>query len=137
MAKPEWGTKRTCPHCGARFYDLRRETIVCPKCDTPYDAPVDAKPKRVRVLAERKAEAGELLAENPETDLAKDRKKKPDITVAGENEDLEDSELKDVEDLQAVASDKEEDIIEDASELSEDEVDMAEVIENVDEEKGP
>ncbi|MEE8622478.1 MAG: TIGR02300 family protein, partial [Alphaproteobacteria bacterium] len=35
MAKPEWGTKRTCPHCGARFYDLRRETIVCPKCDTP------------------------------------------------------------------------------------------------------
>lgn len=137
MAKPEWGTKRTCPHCGARFYDLRRETIVCPKCDTPYDAQVDAKPKRVRVLTEKKAEAGELLAENPATDLAKDRKKKPDITVPSENEDFEDSELKDVEVLQAVESDKAEDIIEDASELSEDEVDMAEVIENVDEEKGP
>ena len=109
----------------------------CPKCDTPYDAQVDAKPKRVRVLAEKKAEAGELLAENPATDLAKDRKKKPDIAVPGENEDFEDSELKDVEGLQAVASDKAEDIIEDASELSEDEVDMAEVIENADEEKGP
>ena len=45
--------------------------------------------------------------------------------------------MKDVEVLQEVESDKAEDIIEDASELSEDEVDMAEVIENVDEEKRP
>ncbi|MBA4050305.1 MAG: TIGR02300 family protein, partial [Erythrobacter sp.] len=25
MAKPEWGTKRTCPKCGTRFYDLGKE----------------------------------------------------------------------------------------------------------------
>ena len=37
MAKPEWGAKRTCHSCGARFYDLRRETIVCPVCSTVYD----------------------------------------------------------------------------------------------------
>lgn len=32
------GTKRTCQSqdCGARFYDLNRDPIVCPICDTPY-----------------------------------------------------------------------------------------------------
>ena len=30
MSKPAWGTKRFCPSCGARFYDLRRTPITCP-----------------------------------------------------------------------------------------------------------
>lgn len=32
------GTKRTCQNqdCGARFYDLNRDPIVCPMCETPY-----------------------------------------------------------------------------------------------------
>ncbi|WP_339852442.1 FYDLN acid domain-containing protein, partial [uncultured Nisaea sp.] len=34
MAKPEWGIKRTCQSCGARFYDLMKSPIVCPKCET-------------------------------------------------------------------------------------------------------
>ncbi|WP_235515851.1 FYDLN acid domain-containing protein, partial [Sphingomonas sp. Leaf10] len=25
MVKPEWGTKRTCPKCATRFYDLGNE----------------------------------------------------------------------------------------------------------------
>ena len=37
MAKAEWGTKRICPSCGTRYYDLLREPVICPKCDTPYD----------------------------------------------------------------------------------------------------
>ncbi|WP_298669058.1 FYDLN acid domain-containing protein, partial [uncultured Sphingomonas sp.] len=24
MIKPEWGTKRTCPKCATRFYDLEK-----------------------------------------------------------------------------------------------------------------
>ena len=33
MAKPEWGTKRTCPKCGTRFYDLGKEDPVsCIEC---------------------------------------------------------------------------------------------------------
>lgn len=33
MAKPEWGTKRTCPNCGERFYDLGKESPVgCINC---------------------------------------------------------------------------------------------------------
>ena len=37
VAKSEWGTKRSCPSCGARFYDLRRSPVQCPKCDTKFD----------------------------------------------------------------------------------------------------
>ena len=33
MAKPEWGTKRTCPKCGERFYDLGKDDPVsCIEC---------------------------------------------------------------------------------------------------------
>jgi len=32
VVKPELGTKRTCPNCSARFYDLEKDPIVCPKC---------------------------------------------------------------------------------------------------------
>jgi len=36
--KLERGIKRTCqnPDCGARFYDLNREPITCPICNTVY-----------------------------------------------------------------------------------------------------
>ena len=36
--KAERGTKRTCqnPECGSRFYDLNREPIVCPICQSAY-----------------------------------------------------------------------------------------------------
>src|SRR6516225_11798451 len=30
------GTKRVCPACEVRFYDLAREVIVCPSCGAPY-----------------------------------------------------------------------------------------------------
>ena len=36
MAKPELGTKRLCASCGAKFYDLSKDPIHCPKCDTVY-----------------------------------------------------------------------------------------------------
>ncbi len=34
MAKPELGTKRLCGSCAAKFYDLNKDPIVCPKCHT-------------------------------------------------------------------------------------------------------
>jgi uncharacterized protein (TIGR02300 family) len=36
VAKPELGTKRLCAHCSAKFYDLSKDPIVCPKCGTVY-----------------------------------------------------------------------------------------------------
>jgi len=36
MSKPARGTKRVCPSCGARFYDLSRTPIICPVCQAVY-----------------------------------------------------------------------------------------------------
>ncbi len=36
MVKAELGTKRTCPSCAARFYDLLKDPIVCPKCGVSF-----------------------------------------------------------------------------------------------------
>ena len=38
MARPELGLKRQCMSCGAKFYDLGRDPIVCPKCGAVYQA---------------------------------------------------------------------------------------------------
>ncbi len=48
MSHPEWGLKRTCPTCNARFYDMRKQPIVCPKCSATFDAELLIKKKRGR-----------------------------------------------------------------------------------------
>ncbi len=36
MPKDEWGTKRVCPHCASRFYDLRTDPMTCPNCGVSF-----------------------------------------------------------------------------------------------------
>ena len=37
MVKPEWGSKRTCPKCATRFYDLGKEDpVTCIECGTQW-----------------------------------------------------------------------------------------------------
>jgi uncharacterized protein (TIGR02300 family) len=37
MVKPEWGTKRTCPKCATRFYDLGNDDpVTCIECGTTW-----------------------------------------------------------------------------------------------------
>jgi uncharacterized protein (TIGR02300 family) len=37
MVKPEWGTKRTCPKCSTRFYDLGNgDPVHCIECGTEW-----------------------------------------------------------------------------------------------------
>ena len=40
MAKPELGAKRQCQNCGAKFFDLNKDPIVCPKCGTVFQGVV-------------------------------------------------------------------------------------------------
>ena len=38
MVKPEWGTKRTCPKCATRFYDLGKDSpVTCIECGVTWD----------------------------------------------------------------------------------------------------
>ena len=55
MAKKQArGTKRTCQssECGARFYDLDRDPIVCPICGSIYE--IASSPRLAEALAEDK-----------------------------------------------------------------------------------
>jgi uncharacterized protein (TIGR02300 family) len=57
VAKPELGSKRQCQACGAKFFDLNKDPIVCPNCRTVFQgAP------RARVAAKEEEEDVELAA---------------------------------------------------------------------------
>ena len=45
MSKPARGTKRVCPSCGERFYDLNRTPIVCPVCESTYQVTPPPRPR--------------------------------------------------------------------------------------------
>ena len=51
------GTKRICQSCGSKFYDLEKDPIICPKCNTVYNLETANKPKRGRKKAGSKPEA--------------------------------------------------------------------------------
>lgn len=104
MTKPEWGTKRICSSCGAHFYDMRKATIVCPKCKTVYDP--DAVMKSRRRVAEKMTPVKSAVAE-------------VDDVTAEVEADVEEEDIGDEEDA----------VLEDASELGEDDEDISEAIE--------
>ena len=73
MVKPEWGTKRTCPKCATRFYDLGNEDPVhCIECGTEWiPEPVlkSKQPMPFEAVAEPKEKPDEdLEAEDPAID---------------------------------------------------------------------
>jgi uncharacterized protein (TIGR02300 family) len=75
VAKIELGTKRQCQNCGAKFFDLNKDPILCPKCGTvfqgvalraPRAAPKDeeeeeeaASPAGIELVPLEEADAGE------------------------------------------------------------------------------
>ena len=102
MTKPEWGAKRTCQSCSAHFYDLKKDPIQCPKCGATYD---------------------------PEA-ILKSRRRAPEKVVPAKV--VKAPELPDVEaDAEAgEGAEEADDVIEDTSELGEDDADIPESIES-------
>ena len=54
LIKPELGTKRVCPSCAARFYDLQKRPIECPKCSFTFEPELLLKQRRTRIPEETK-----------------------------------------------------------------------------------
>ena len=118
MSKPEWGAKHTCQSCGAKYYDLNRTPVVCPKCNTEFDPDALLRSRRIRTTTPR-AEAEAVEPKKPAM-----------VTKAVVEEEAEVEEDVIDEESEALVEDEEadEDVIEDASELGEDDDDMAEVV---------
>jgi uncharacterized protein (TIGR02300 family) len=70
LAKPDLGTKRLCGNCGAKFYDLSKTPIVCPKCETVFVvAPVSSRAKPEVARAAAVAEPEVVAPETPEAEF--------------------------------------------------------------------
>jgi uncharacterized protein (TIGR02300 family) len=124
VAKPEWGTKRICLNCGARFYDLNREPIVCPACSTALDPVAQNRPRRSRAAPKLAAVAAvvdpeDAVVAEPDEEIEVDEDEE-EVTVVAAAEDEEEADEEEAEDDGESA-------IEDVSELGDD--DMADVIE--------
>ncbi|MXO64468.1 TIGR02300 family protein [Altericroceibacterium endophyticum] len=70
MVKPEWGSKRTCPKCGTRFYDLGSDTpVTCIECENEwYPEPVLKSKQPIPFEEEEK----EKTKKDADSDLADD-----------------------------------------------------------------
>lgn len=95
MAKPEWGTKRICQSCSTPFYDLRRDPIVCPKCEAVFDPEAILKSRKVKGAEETEA---------------------PKKQAADTEDALE------VDDDDTLLDDEDDDVLEDASDLEDEDV---------------
>lgn len=109
MAKPEWGTKRICQSCSAPFYDLRRDPIVCPKCEAVFDPEA--------ILKSRKLKGAE-----PAPAPVKKEVKKPEDILETEDDD------------EVSVAEDDDTVLEDASDLGdEDVIEVIDTTENKDE----
>ncbi len=71
MVKAEWGTKRTCPKCATRFYDLGKEDpVTCIECGVSWEPEPVLKSKQPLPFEVAKPAANAAAA--PDSDLAAD-----------------------------------------------------------------
>ena len=125
MPKAEWGVKRTCPNCEARFYDLQREPIACPECGATFNMDDHGKvsgmrERRVPVVVDEEADP---LADAEEALVEEEDEADEDPLLADDDEDEEPAgpTLTDEEDeQQETVPFKEAGLIEDEDELDED-----------------
>ena len=68
MVKADLGTKRVCPSCGARFYDLSKRPIECPKCSFAFEPESLYKQRRPRQPEPAAAQAPVAEAEDEEAE---------------------------------------------------------------------
>lgn len=98
MSKPELGTKRDCPSCGAKFYDLSKSPAVCPKCKHEFVPDSGAKAKRVKPADKPKEKAPVRVAPRVVADedgnVSLDALRDEELAVEG----LEDDLLADIDD---------------------------------------
>ncbi len=67
MVQLEWGAKHLCTSCGAKFYDLHRDPIVCPRCRTVRTPEESLKARRERPAKPAAGSRARAEAKGPAT----------------------------------------------------------------------
>lgn len=76
VAKPELGNKRQCQSCGAKFFDLNKDPILCPKCGTVFQVAAVTRGSSRSAVVDDEAEAdvsGAELVPLEEADATDDK----------------------------------------------------------------
>jgi uncharacterized protein (TIGR02300 family) len=97
VAKAELGTKRLCANCSAKFYDLNKDPIVCPKCHTVLQLAAVSSRARPEAARAQPVEEEVVVPESQEAEFvsleeadAEAEGKKPEgEAVEGADEDIE------------------------------------------------
>jgi uncharacterized protein (TIGR02300 family) len=126
VAKPELGTKRLCAGCGAKFYDLNKDPITCPKCGTVYEVVVVAPRGRPDAAAAR-AQAAQVAEAEPETHEAEFVSlEEADAEVEGGAKKTPAEGVEDVEDVEVEGGDEDDTTF--IEETEEEDTDVTEII---------
>ena len=87
VAKEEWGSKRTCPKCSTRFYDLQKDDpVTCIDCGHAWVPEPILKTKQPILIKDEEEEAEDKTEAEGEDDIAE----------VADNADADDSVLADV-----------------------------------------
>ncbi len=91
MAKPELGNKRQCQSCSAKFFDLNRDPITCPKCGATFQvaAATRASARPAAAVADDEAEVDAVGPEIVSLDDAAAEEEK-DAAVVTDDIEIED-----------------------------------------------
>jgi uncharacterized protein (TIGR02300 family) len=92
VVKPEWGTKRSCPKCGTRFYDLGKDDpISCIECGVNFEAETILKSKQPmpfdapKPAAQKETEDADL-AEDLDVDEDEEPSADDDVDLGGDDD---------------------------------------------------
>jgi uncharacterized protein (TIGR02300 family) len=104
VAKDKWGKKRTCLNCGARFYDMLRSPIICPKCETEFIPVPTGRGSRAKAAAPVPAaeRAKPEIEEKRNLDLLAEEEDIPDdsgLGILDDDDDDDDNLIEDTSDL--------------------------------------
>ena len=138
MGKIERGIKRICQGCGALYYDLDKDPIICPKCGAEFDPEAILKSRRTRPLVPDNKENKQ--SDNEETDNPGDIDEVETTIEDDEGDDvgdiLPDVEVDGEDEVAVVPNDEDildnEEVLNDGGEL-EDDLDVEEDILKLDE----
>ncbi len=100
MAKPELGSKRQCQSCGAKFFDLNKDPILCPKCGATFQVvSLSRTPSRAAPVDddEQPEVAGAELVSLEEADATDDKVVVPDDDIEIEDDGADETFLEEEE----------------------------------------
>ncbi|APR53431.1 TIGR02300 family protein [Sphingomonas koreensis] len=93
MVKPEWGTKRTCPKCATRFYDLTKdEPVTCISCGFAWEPEPILKSKQplpfevVKGEVDKKKDDADLGDEDLDVDEDAEGSPDDDVDLGGDDD---------------------------------------------------